>query len=167
MNRGVISNKVDRLREKLALLRSKEEIPGYVYDMWIYALDNILKSKPEIPQSASCDAVPYLPSELDSYLAGLTEASVLLDIGCLGGYGLFDVAVRRHEAGLPVPSLVGVDIDDVSVGIGRKMADIWVEDEEVDFRKCSIEDLSFEDEYISLVIARLVLPCVRVDDAMK
>ena len=106
---------------------------------------------------------PYLPVPLHTYGVDLTEGATVVDIGCLAGYGLFDLAWRRQSEGLTIPRMIGVDISPVSIAMGSRLADLWACGHDVSFVEASAESLPLPDASVDLVVARLVLPYVRID----
>ncbi len=110
-----------RLRAELDAIASDPRT-AYAVQMWRYALDH---ADTFIPAHENCDAIPYLPIKPEAYGLALTAQHRILDIGCLGGYGLFDMTRCLAAAGCEIPAMVGVDIDPASVDMGRRMAAIW------------------------------------------
>lgn len=163
----MLEDKIEKLVAKIDENHANGEMSNYMRDMWKYVVANIEKPDLEVKQYDWCDAVPYIPHEVNDWISGLTSESEMLDVGCLGGYGMFDFAERRRSSGLSVPRMTGVDIDVQSVEIGRKLAPIWSDDGSVAFQVASIGKLPCDDNSMDLVVAKLVLPCVHVEDAMK
>ena len=110
---------------------------------------------------------PYLPISPNMYGVDLAEDSAVLDIGCLAGYGLFDLTWRRQREGLPIPSLIGVDTQEASVEIGSRLTEHWASGLSVSFVKASAESLPLPDESVDMVIARLLLPYVRIEQTLN
>jgi SAM-dependent methyltransferase len=145
------------ISETLAGLPDEQQ-ETYLVRMWHYAVDMAPLLAAEVPKNENCDAVPYMPSELEERDIALSNASCVLDVGCLGGYGLFDLAGRRARAGLPVPKLIGVDVDQQSVELGRRLSGLWGAPLDLEIKQGKMEDLPVGNGSCDLVIARLVLP---------
>jgi len=139
---------------------------AYITQMWRYALEDESTDGRKTVLSGRCDAIPYLPVDLSDYGLSLTENSSILDVGCLGGYGLYDIAKRLRRDSRPIPRMVGVDIDSDTIALSKQLADIWAVDSEVSFDISTAENLSPTIGCFDLVIARLVLPYTDVRAAM-
>ena len=136
----------------------------YAVNMWKHALA-MLQDPTAVDGSG---AVPYLPAELDDVVKELTPEDRILDVGCLGGYGLFDLAARRQAAGLDIPQLFGIDTEKESIRIAQHMAAHHAWDcEPPAFAVARVEELPFADGYFDVVIARLVLPYVDLHAALS
>lgn len=134
---------------------------AYLRQMWRLALS---ESAPE--SSEHCDALPYLPTTQLDPPPALSPESRLLDIGCLGGYGLFDVARRLGFDSQRCPQLTGIDVSDISIQLARTMARHWAASLHVEFAKCSLEQFEPETPF-DIVVCRLVLPYTDVSQSVK
>lgn len=151
-----------RLRERLARWKRDSSAAAYAVQMWNYTLDALESGHTEKDNTENCDAVPYVCLEPESFGVKLDARSRVLDLGCLAGYGLFDFAARRSAAGLPAPQMVGVDFDAVSVRMGADLARLWAGQAEVEFLRADAGRLPISSQSADLVIARLLLPYVRL-----
>lgn len=147
---------------------SSAEAGLYPGEMWRYTLDYHAaeaSDSAEVPEpSETCDAIPYIPPGLDQL--DLAAQSRILDIGCLGGYGLYDVYRRRALSGEPVPDMVGIDISEGSVEMATAMGKHWAAGHTVEFKVMDARRLAFPDESFDLVIARLLMPYVLVREVL-
>lgn len=123
---------------------------GYIRRMWRHVLDP--SGTPD--ENGALPYVPFAPEQLG---VELKPSSRVLDIGCLGGYGLADFARRRRAEGAVVPKLVGIDVDPRSVAVARQLAPHWG-GSLADFLESSAEEMPFPDAWFDIVVARLVLP---------
>lgn len=130
----------------------------FIRNMWRYALEHADLPDAAVPCSEHCDAIPYLPVQPELLGLALNVSSVVLDVGCLGGYGLYDLMMRRQKAGLPLPNAVGIDVDPVSIKVSRLLARQWAASERIRFELAGCEKIPLEDASVDLIIARLVLP---------
>ena len=153
------------LRHRIEQFAGEESGAGYMRQMWNYVLDARERGQDPVPTDR-CDAVPYVPVEPEAFGTQLSAEGAVLDVGCLGGYGLYDFTCRRRMAGKPVPRLFGIDADAVSVRVAREMASLWGEGLEVDFQEARAEKLPFADQTFDLAIARLLLPYVDMRAAL-
>jgi ubiquinone/menaquinone biosynthesis C-methylase UbiE len=155
---------INRLRQKLDAWNAPDAFARYEVEIWRHAL-----MYREMPREMRCDAsgaLPYLPVEPESLGLLLTENDYVLDIGCLGGYGAFDVVQQRLENAMPVPRMVCVDNAEASLGLGRHMAEIWSSDSFPHFVRADAAKLPFSRGSFRLIIARLLLPYTSIDDAL-
>ena len=136
----------------------------YMLQMWRFVLS--MTEKDDTGSCEDCDAIPYIPFDPGCFGLEMDQDSALLDAGCLGGYGLFDISIRRTKAGLSVPRMTGIDTDAESVRLGREMAALWARDTRVTFSESSCEEMPFTSETFDIVLARLLLPYVRVDQTL-
>lgn len=157
---------VEELKTRLARWSAGPAEASYVLQMWGYVLDHAALDDSQVPVSAQCDAVPYLPVQPESLGVSLSAGDALLDLGCLGGYGLYDVALRRRRAGLPLPRLVGVDCDATSVAVARDLAETWAAGGTTEFHQASAAQLPLSDASFRMVVGRLLLPYVRVRETL-
>jgi SAM-dependent methyltransferase len=137
---------------------------AYLIRMWREALaeaDGL-----ERPPGSDPLVFPYVPLSPERFGLRLTAASRVLDLGCLGGYGLFDFALRRMRRRHPVPRMVGVDVDTESLALGATLARHWARPRQVTFTRASGETLPFETGGFDLVIARSVLQYLRIQPAL-
>jgi SAM-dependent methyltransferase len=149
------------LRDELD--RARDQDP-YLIRMWREALGEA--DGLERPAGSDALVFPYVPFSPERFGLQLTSSSRVLDLGCLGGFGLFDFAVRRLRRRHPVPRLVGVDIDPANLALGRTLAQHWARPEQVTFTRSSGESLPFESGSFDLVIARSVLQYLRIRPAL-
>jgi SAM-dependent methyltransferase len=140
---------------------------AFIAQMWRYALDRAAQSDAEVAVSEECDAIPYLPVQPESLGVTLTTDSRLLDIGCLGGYGLYDIALRRNRAGVPVPAMTGLDVNPLSVQVGADMAKVWAQGLSVKFREADCTAMPVPSASFDVTVARLLLPYVPVKMALR
>lgn len=165
-------NERDRLLEELEhrLGRMRGRMPGQIGEMWEFAL----RCNRAFENGASeghfsgpiNDAIPYIPTEVQQCAGGIDESMRLLDIGCFGGYGLFDFAMARWRAGLAVPMMVGIDIDEVSVRVSKELAAVWGHADGPVFVCGNAEGLPFRSSEFDWVIGRLLLPYVRIRESL-
>lgn len=146
----------------LAGLPAHDESRAYFVDMWRGAL-----GERKTGRGLQKQPFPYVPISPEDLGLDLTAESTLLDVGCLSGYGIFDFHTRRTGAGRPVPRLVGLDIDPVSVELGRALARIWADDTRVTFCLASCESIPHEPGAFDMLIARTVLPYVNIDATLS
>jgi SAM-dependent methyltransferase len=120
----------------------------------------------ERPPESDPLVFPYVPCSLERFGLHLTASSRVLDVGCLGGFGLFDFAVRRQRRRHPVPRMVGIDIDPGSLALGTALARHWARPHQVSLAAASGETLPFQTGSFDLVIARSVLQYLRIQPAL-
>ena len=144
-----------------------EGTADYIVAMWRYLLEDHCAQGPAKATSERCDALPYLPFDPKTYGVDLCADEVLLDVGCLGGYGLYDIYRRRRLSGTPVPRMIGTDIRDESLAVASTLASIWATDCDVAFHKSRVEDMPASLGPVSLAMARLVLPYTDVKAALR
>lgn len=144
---------IAQMRARLETLPAAES-SAYARQMWLHTLDCL-----ESGRHDSSGAVPYVPVAPETLGCTLSENDRLLDVGCLGGHGLFDFGWRRAAAGLPLPRMTGMDI-----AFGLPVRELY--GEACEFVAGSAEELPFANETFRLVIARLLLPYVRIDAAL-
>lgn len=148
------------LRRALGDLATRKAADEYVLHMWEYAL------QAEHWHNEHTDSIPYVPFVPEDLGLALTEASRVLDIGCLGGYGLYDFMRCRVAQGRPVPELVGIDVTPASVVPARELAAVWAAPHPAMFARAVCEHLPFRDGSFDLLILRLVLPYVQLTPAL-
>jgi SAM-dependent methyltransferase len=146
---------VDRLTRSLEAVEVQGWHGSYILRMWREALREAGRPVASEVPSLSFPYVPFAPEDLG---VELTTTSAVIDIGCLGGFGLFDFARRRKIARRPTPRLFGLDIDDESVSVGRQLASVWAPGHPVFFQRGSCEALPYQPASFDLLIARAVLP---------
>jgi SAM-dependent methyltransferase len=136
----------------------------YVVRMWREALTEA----DGLDRGPNCDplAFPYVPFLPEQFGLSLSQESSLLDVGCLGGFGLFDFTVRRLRQGRPVPRLYGVDVDRESLELGSALAPTWSRRNSPVFTRATGESMPFEDGMFDMVIARSVLQYLRIRPAL-
>lgn len=109
-----------------------------------------------LPQiSDGSGALPYVPEAVMDMCEGLRTGGAVVDVGCLGGYGLYDLA-RRHPGRRM--AMTGIDRDTSSVTTGVELARTWAPSGNVRFAVGDACGLPLEDECADMVIARLLLP---------
>jgi SAM-dependent methyltransferase len=147
------------------LERLAEGKDPYVVRMWREAL----MEADGIDRGPACDplAFPYVPFLPEQFGLSLTEHSRVLDLGCLGGFGLFDFTVRREREGRPVPRMFGVDVDRESLYLGLALAQTWAQPGQLAFQYATGESLPYASGAFDLVIARSVLQYLRIQPAMR
>ena len=133
---------------------------GYALGMWRYALQHANTPDADVPRSLRCDAIPYVPRPVD-----VPEGTIVLDVGCLGGYGLCDFYQRYQQPGEP-PRAMGVDVDAGSIALAKALAPKWDVEQRVQFVEASCEEIPLDDQSVGLIVARLVLPYVDVHKTM-
>lgn len=138
----------------------------YILNMWREALQAQV-TNPSGRAVTAGGALPYLPIDPSDYAVVLTSRSRVLDIGCLGGYGLYDLFMQCEKKGTPVPELVGVDRDEESIAIARRLASIWAQGVAVSFHPGRAEKVLLGIGTFDIVICRLVLPYTKVKQAMQ
>lgn len=148
------------LLERAAVLEKDGRMSSYAAGMWRHVVSSHVSGIPDTGEN--CDALPYVPVIPEDHDVMLTGFSRVLDIGCLGGYGLYDFAFRRKSAGMDVPSMSGLDVDSSSVDSGVAMAELWAPEGDVSFCRGKCEALPYSSGVFDLVVCRLVLPYVDV-----
>ena len=138
---------------------------AYLVAMWREALKVQQEDGAPVPVNGS--ALPYLPVDPEAFGISTHSTTRVLDVGCLGGYGLFDLAMQYRKTGKAVPQLVGIDMDENSVSAARQMASIWADTLSVSFACDRIESYAPEGEGFDVILCRLVLPYTRVAKAMR
>lgn len=152
----------DELKEVVHRILGEEEKGqvAYIAEQWALALDGRDDHTLE-------SAVPYVPVDLDAHGVKLSADDLIVDIGCLGGFGLYDFARRRRAKGLPVPRMLGVDIAPESVRVAEKIAKSWANGGDVRFVETTAESLGVSDRSVSLVVARGVIQYTRIHDCLR
>jgi SAM-dependent methyltransferase len=158
-----LGKKLGHIEEKTA---SCEKIVSYVLQMWKHALDNAASGDDSVNIGECCDALPYVPFDVATLGLSLKSGSIALDLGCLGGYGLYDWTRRIRKEGRAIPRMIGVDSDSSSIQIAREMAETWARDLDLTFRVANCEKMDFASESIDFVIARLLIPYVRMEECL-
>jgi SAM-dependent methyltransferase len=136
----------------------------YLMRMWREAL--LEADGLERPRDSDPLLFPYVPVAPERFGLRLHAGSRILDLGCLGGFGMFDFAVRRQRRRHPVPRMVGVDVDGPSLALGAALARHWARPSQVSFTRSSGESLPFETASFDLVIARSVLQYLLIRPAI-
>ena len=141
---------------------------SYPVQMWRYALD-CARGEVAPVAGGEINALPYVPDPVVGLLPAASPLAVL-DVGCLGGYGLFDFA-RRHQV-VPL-DLAGIDIDRASIELAHSMGEVWASDDGLNsvarlaFHEAPSTSLPLPDNSCHLVIARLMLPYVDVPATLR
>jgi SAM-dependent methyltransferase len=148
------------LRERVDALARGRDDRAYLASMWRSTLANLEGPPKVLTEGLTFPYVPVTPEELH---LPLSPASRVLDVGCLGGFGLFDFHARRARRGLATPSLIGLDIDADSVAVGRDLSKVWAGDGSVTFDHGSCEAMPYDSGSIDLLVARTVLPYVDLE----
>jgi 2-polyprenyl-3-methyl-5-hydroxy-6-metoxy-1,4-benzoquinol methylase len=135
---------------------------SYMTQMWRVALSH-LDTGEAFAQTRG--ALPYLPKRHGSDVVFDSDMR-LLDVGCLGGYGLYDLAHRCEFAPERLPAITGIDVDQDSVAFAQDMASVWARHLNVQFTCCRVEDYRNAEPF-DLIICRLVLPYTDVQVAIQ
>jgi SAM-dependent methyltransferase len=112
------------------------------------------------------DALPYLPPAALAAHGPLTAHSVVLDVGCLSGYGLCDLLLRQRLAGGPCPRLLALDICHAYLVLLRQLAGYWQQDVPLLALRGDLTALPVQRAAVDLLVARLVLPYVSLPQAL-
>lgn len=137
----------------------------YIVRMWREALaeaDGL-----ERPPDSDPLVFPYVPFFPEQVGLELSPESRVLDLGCLGGFGLFDFALRRARLGLPVPRMFGVDVDGASLALGQAIGRTWARPGQLMFQRSTGEALPHASGSLDLVIARSVLQYLWIRPAVE
>jgi len=128
----------------------------YALDMWRQALDA------NMYPGADADSLlfPYVPIAPEAHGVSLTPSSAVLDVGCLAGHGLFDFWARRQRLAVPVPQLVGLDVDADGLALGRTLIGVWSRHVRAKIVQGTCEAMPFAAGAFDLVVARSVLQYV-------
>ena len=159
----------DSLKSKLERFRGRREL-AYALQMWDYALEFEPNAKTGTTSEAAgrkqrCNnALPYVPSEVLKKFVTLARGDTVLDVGCQGGYGLFDLKRSMDESGI---ELVGFDNNPDCIELAKALVSEWSGEEHVRLCCSSAEHLDMPDDACSLVIARLLLPYVDVKSTLR
>jgi len=137
---------MDIRKELIEDLKRWEAVHGtsYMTAMW----HHVLSSDPGdscVRRSQYDNSLPYLPVDLGDHGVKFRRDSRILDVGCLGGYGLYDIARHFRVTG----------------------SRVWASEGRISFHEGSLEDLSGGLGIFDLVICRLVLPYTRVEQSMR
>jgi|ETNmetMinimDraft_26_1059896.scaffolds.fasta_scaffold95746_1 SAM-dependent methyltransferase len=163
---SIDDQKTTALLQELEQWERAEVISPYIPEMWRYTLSYHEAESTDptrVPQpNEKCDAIPYVPGELARMDLSLSASSRVLDIGCLGGYGLYDLYSRLAREGCETPSMVGVDIDENSISMAIAMLTHWGDPASVEFRVMDAGNLEFDTASFNLVVARLLMPYVPI-----
>ncbi len=140
------------LKDRIADWRHRADL-AYPLQMW----DCVLRAAGDAGSpSETFGALPYVPPAV---IAAVPDAAArgleVLDAGCLGGYGLFDLQSRY--AGPPL-RLTGLDVNPAYIALGRALSPCWAGDADVRFVCAPAEKTGLPDTAFSLIIARLLLP---------
>ncbi|MFU8780017.1 MAG: class I SAM-dependent methyltransferase [Kiritimatiellia bacterium] len=140
---------------------------SYLTSMWWHVLDTRVQSDRNGGVTGKYnDALPYLPLAPESVGLCITRTTRVLDVGCLGGYGLYDLASRFRQDGREMPEFVGVDVDPDSIDLGVAMSQLWRSGAKVSFYTRQLEELDPDLGQFDIVLCRLVLPYTRIHKAM-
>jgi SAM-dependent methyltransferase len=150
------------VREKLDSLAAGKD--PYVIRMWREALTEA----DGLDRGPTCDplAFPYVPFLPEQFGLPLSESARVLDLGCLGGFGLFDFTARRQRERLPVPRMFGVDVDRESLDLGQALSATWAPPGRMAFECATGEAMPYAGGTFDLVIARSVLQYLRIQPAL-
>jgi SAM-dependent methyltransferase len=129
--------------------------PAYCGSQWELAL----AARDDLSIEAS---LPYVPVSPEIYGLSLGPADLVVDAGCLAGFGMYDFVRRRRRAGLPVPRVLAIDIEEPSIAVGTALAAHWADGAEVRFSLGNIEKLELPDGAASLLVARGVVQYTEV-----
>jgi SAM-dependent methyltransferase len=150
------------LREQLdSLVDGKDP---YVVRMWREALTEA----DGLDRGPHCDplAFPYIPFLPEQFGLPLTPDARVLDVGTLGGFGLFDFSVHRMRQGRPVPRLYALDVDRESLSMGAALARTWAGPDRVVFTLATGETLPYDTGSFDMVVARSVLQYLDIKPAI-
>lgn len=139
---------------------------SYLKSMWHFMLEHAELDDDKVARSEQCDAVPYVPVQPESLGMLLYPESRVLDIGCLGGYGIYDFLMRRQRLHLPLPNVIGIDLDQASIQSAKALAERWDSGRLARFERASSDALPLEDNAIDFMVARLVLPYVHLQPTL-
>jgi len=137
---------------------------SYLLRMWREALaeaDGLERHRDSDPL-----VFPYVPISPEQFGLQLSPESRVLDLGCLGGFGLFDFALRRARLGLPVPRMFGADVDGASLALGEAIGRSWAGPGRLLFQRSTGEALPHASGSLDLVIARSVLQYLWIRPAL-
>jgi SAM-dependent methyltransferase len=154
----------------LAEAGSKRHVLQYMTNMWTQVLESAVDDSSDRPWEDRWGELqlPYVPVEPERCGVALTADSTVLDVGCLSGYGLYDLYRRRAAQGLPIPRMTGVDNDPTACQAGRNLARHWGGDAiDVRFVTADCQALPFPAQSFDLVISRLVLPYVELESGLR
>jgi SAM-dependent methyltransferase len=153
------------LRVRRELNRLSAGTDPYIIRMW----DEALAEADGIERAPHSDPLvfPYVPFSPEQFGLRLSPESRLLDVGCLGGFGLFDFTVRRLRMGSPVPVMFAVDLDPSSLALGEALARTWAKPGQLTFQRATGEVLPHASQSFDLVIARSVLQYLQIRPAME
>jgi len=155
---------LDALRGQLNAGTMHGPETSYFRRMWLWVIGLWEEEAPPVDPRGS---IPYIPFSTSTLGVELTDASTVLDIGCYGGYGLFDVAMRQRVNGEALPRMIGIDVNPVSIKVARELAESWTDGVDVTFFAAAAEALPVADGSVDIVTARLVLPYVRIREALS
>lgn len=164
------------LWERVQAFKGLSEAVRYAADMWEVTLSTWDRPPGMLDASFLSDELkenvnsplPYVSIAPEEHGLDLCSDSTVIDLGCLGGYGLYDFLQRRLRQGLAVPNLVGIDADPLSVKLAREMASLWAPKQvNVDFIQADAAELPQVADSVDLVVARLLLPYVRVGKTLR
>ncbi len=150
----------DALKEAVDQATGAEKDVAYIAEQWQLAM----AGGDALPIES---AIPYVPVDLEAHGVQLSADDLVVDIGCLGGFGLYDFSRRRRVKGLPVPRMLGVDIAPESIRIAQKVAKTWANGTDVRFVETTAEKLGVADRTVSLVIARGVIQYTQIKDTLR
>lgn len=145
------------LSDAMDVLEKNGVAQTYLSAMWRHVIwiwsDCTAEGLPQIRDGSG--ALPYVPEAVMDMCEGLRTGGAVVDVGCLGGYGLYDLARRYPGRRM---AMTGIDRDTSSVTTGVELARTWAPSGNVRFAVGDACGLPLEDECADMVIARLLLP---------
>jgi SAM-dependent methyltransferase len=136
----------------------------YVIKMWREAL--MEADGQDRGPEADPLAFPYVPFQPERFGVPLSATSRVLDVGCLGAFGLFDFTVRRVREHKPIPLMFGVDVDRESLDLGSALAQTWTRPGQLSLQYATGESMPYQSGSFDLVLARSVLQYLRIEPAL-
>jgi len=134
---------------------AEADAPPYYRSQWELALE----ARDDLSIEAS---LPYVPVSPEIYGVSLGPDDLVIDAGCLAGFGMYDFVRRRRRAGLPVPRILAIDIEEPSISVGTRIAQSWSQGADVKFALGDIEHLPVPDASVALLVARGVIQYTEV-----
>jgi SAM-dependent methyltransferase len=154
--------------ECLAAACPERHVLQYMSSMWTQVLEAETRPADEAWHDRWGELqLPYVPVQPEQLGLSLAPDSLVLDVGCMAGYGLYDFVRRRRAEGLPIPRLTGVDNYRAACEAGRTLARQWQDDVDVRFIAADLQALPFADQTFDLVVARGVLAYVDLGTGLR